>query len=110
MLKADLLQIVNNKPSTGFNLNLADNELVWHVGAYAVASIQMKSAISVATVNIQRSNDAKEWFALETPQDLGPLSDMSTVIDTAGFLYLRIVCGDTAAGTADFIALGKATL
>lgn len=102
-----LAQVNGAVNAANFNLNIVDNEIVWHTGGCSVATIQMNSAVASATVTIQRSNDGRKWFALETAQMLGPLDDLSDAIDLAGFLYLRVVCGTTASGTAEFIALGK---
>lgn len=103
---------INLEKQVGFNLNETEQEWVYDVRKYSTCSVQViaQETWATAVLTLGRSNSGKNYRTLETPETLGPGSDMSSTIDCTGFGYLHVKC-TTVEGSdkyADVFVLGKA--
>lgn len=94
-MSSQLAQALNNPRAYGgggaviLDLAQTSNQLIFHVGAFSVCTVQLVSDSTTAVVTLSRSNDASTPVALETAQTITG-SGMSNVIDCSAFMYLHV--------------------
>lgn len=112
-LQADILRS-SGQPSANaeaLDLNAVGTELRYDVRRYSTASVAAVklAAWATAVLTVYGSIDGVNAFALETPETLGPGSDMTGTIDTSslGWLIVRVTTAEGSAVEAKVSALGK---
>lgn len=100
-------------PAKRINLNHITSNVVWNVEPYTAGSVQANSLSSAAwgtaVITLKRSNDGRTWYALSSPQTLGPGAAMSDTIDLDfAWLSAEVTTAEGADEYAELVLCAKA--
>lgn len=99
-------------PARILDLNGSKAAVSWDVADYTVGTVQATvrdgGTWGTAVITLKRSNDGHNWFALSSPQTIGPGNGMSDPIDL-DFAHLRaeVTTMEGSALEADVVLCAK---
>lgn len=99
-------------PPQTLNLNASSNAVVWGVTPNTVGTVQATARLGgtwgTAVITLKRSNDGRNWYALSSPQTIGPGSGMSDPVDLDfAFLSAEVTTAEGSALEADVVLCAK---